>query len=53
MAIRIGDPVIPFDAFSVALFAPALSGVYAICNAQATYVYFGESNDIQRRLSSI
>jgi excinuclease UvrABC nuclease subunit len=50
MAIRIGDPVYQFDAYSVALNAPAASGVYAICNQQSTYIYFGESNDIRRRL---
>lgn len=34
---------------SVTLNAPNASGVYAIYN-QNRYVYFGESNDIQRRL---
>ena len=43
--------MLTFDALTVTLGAPAQSGVYAICNAQGGYVYFGESNDIQRRLT--
>ena len=44
MAIGPGHPTISFNAFSVALSAPAQSGVYAICNASGAYIYFGESN---------
>ena len=50
MAIRPGDPAFAFSGFGIMLNAPNASGVYALCDAQGTYVYFGESNDIQRRL---
>src|SRR5215510_13923816 len=50
MAVGPGQPTNAFSATRVAL-AQALSGVYAICNSQGQYLYFGETNDIQRRLS--
>jgi len=51
MAIALGEPTIPLTTLGIAIFAPAASGVYAICDANNAYVYFGESNDIQRRLT--
>ena len=51
MAIQPSDPAYPFTSYGIALNAPATSGVYAICDASGNYLYFGESNDIQRRLS--
>jgi len=51
MAIQPGDQTFSFSALGIALSAPAASGVYALCNPQGGYLYFGESNDIQRRLS--
>lgn len=51
MAIRPGDPAFQFSLLGIALNAPAASGVYAICDGQGNYLYFGESNDIARRLT--
>ena len=51
MAIRPGDPVFTFDTWGVALNAPAASGVYALCNVNGLYLYFGETHDIRRRLA--
>ena len=42
-------PWFAWSADSIRANAPALSGVYAIFNAQE-WIYVGESNDIQRRL---
>lgn len=39
-----------FNAQSIAANAPTKSGVYAIFK-QGVWIYFGESNDIQRRLT--
>lgn len=50
MPIGPGLPTIAFNATSL-LTVPSQSGVYAICNAQGGYIYFGESNDLQRRLT--
>ena len=52
MAIVPGQPMDgQFNAYGIALSAPAASAVYAICGAQGTYLYFGESNNIQCRLT--
>ena len=50
MAIGPGQPGFPFAAPSILANAPNASGVYALYNA-SRYVDFGESNDVQRRLS--
>jgi hypothetical protein len=39
-----------FDTGSIASFAPAMSGVYAIYRPNF-WIYIGESNDIRRRLT--
>ena len=39
-----------FTEASIRMSAPAASGVYVIYDAQGKYIYFGESNDVQRRL---
>jgi excinuclease UvrABC nuclease subunit len=49
MAIGPGRSGFQFNAAGV-LYAPHVPGVYAIFNAQR-YVFFGESNDLQRRLA--
>ena len=51
MAIQAGDPVHPLSHHGIALYAPAKSGTYAICDGNGVYIYFGESKDVQRRLS--
>lgn len=51
MAIQPGDPAFGFQILSILLHAPTSGGVYAICDAQGKYLYFGESNDISRRLT--
>ena len=51
MPIGDGHPTHPFSTLGIAVFAPARSGVYVICNQQGQCVYVGQSNDIQRRLS--
>jgi excinuclease UvrABC nuclease subunit len=50
MPIDPGSPTTAFTQIGIG-FAPSQSGVYAICNGQGQYIYFGESNDIQRRLA--
>jgi GIY-YIG catalytic domain len=40
---------LPFTSAAISNSAPASSGVYAIWN-KSGWIYFGESNDIQRRL---
>lgn len=49
MAIFPGQPIVPFDTIGASL-APAESAVYAICRADGSYVYFGETKDLRRRL---
>jgi hypothetical protein len=49
MAIFPGQPLVRFDTVSVAL-TPAASAVYALCRADGTYIFFGESRDLRRRL---
>ena len=49
MAIFPGQPTVPLDLSGVAL-APSEGGVYAICGADGRYLYFGETNDVRRRL---
>ena len=49
MAIFPGQPLVRFDTVSVAL-TPDASAVYALCRADGTYIYFGESRDLRRRL---
>jgi excinuclease UvrABC nuclease subunit len=49
MGIFPGQPTIRFDTVSVAL-TPAEPAVYAICRADGTYIFFGESKDLRRRL---
>ena len=51
MAIGLGNPTFSFTALGVTLNAPSASGVYAICDDGGGYIYFGESNDIRRRLT--
>jgi hypothetical protein len=50
MAISPGQPTVPLDPVGVAL-APSEGGVYAICAADGRYLYFGETNDVRRRLT--
>ena len=50
MAIQPGEPTFTFNALGIEFGAPAASGVYAICAVGAESIYFGESNNIQRRL---
>ncbi|HEY7190967.1 MAG TPA: GIY-YIG nuclease family protein [Vicinamibacterales bacterium] len=50
MAIFPGQPTVPLDSVGVAL-APSEAGVYAICGADGRYLYFGETNDVRRRLT--
>ena len=49
MAIFPGQPLVRFDTVSVAL-TPAESAVYVLCRADGSYIYFGESRDLRRRL---
>ena len=49
MAIFPGQPLVRFDTVSVAL-TPGESAVYALCRSDGTYIYFGESRDLRRRL---
>jgi GIY-YIG catalytic domain-containing protein len=49
MAIFPGQPTVPLDQVGVSL-APFEGGVYAICAADGRYLYFGETNDVRRRL---
>ena len=48
MAIGPGQPAFTFSREGILLNAPNASGCYALFHAG--WVYFGESNDIQRRL---
>jgi excinuclease UvrABC nuclease subunit len=50
MPIGPGHGGFAFNVISITLNAPSASGVYALYDANGYYVYFGESNDIQRRL---
>lgn len=50
MFIGPGQPTVPFDTVGVAL-APEDPGVYALCRADGTYIYFGETDNLQQRLS--
>jgi len=50
MAIFPGQPTMPLDLTGLAV-APAEGGVYAICGTDGRYLYFGETNDIRRRLA--
>jgi len=50
MSIGRGQPTVPFNVVGVAL-APAEPGVYAICRADGSYIYFGETADLQKRLT--
>ena len=49
MTIFPGQPLVHFDTISIAL-TPAESAVYALCRADGSYIYFGESRDLRRRL---
>ena len=51
MRIAPGFPAYPFTTDGVTKNAPSKSGVYAICNARGSYVYFGDHGDIQGRLT--
>ena len=50
MSIGTGHGGFLFNDASIRASAPASSGVYALYDNAGNYVYFGESNDIQRRL---
>ena len=49
MAIFPGQPLARFDTVSVAL-TPEGAAVYTLCRADGTYIYFGETRDLRRRL---
>lgn len=49
MAIFPGQRTVPLDQAGVSL-APSEGGVYAICGVDGRYLYFGETNDVRRRL---
>jgi len=51
MSIGPGQPTNTFDVVGVAL-APSVAGVYAICRADGSYVYFGQAEDIRQRLTA-
>lgn len=50
MFIGPGQPTVPFDVVGVAL-APKEPGVYALCRADGSYIYFGDTDNLQRRLT--
>jgi GIY-YIG catalytic domain len=50
MAIFPGQPTVPLDLIGLEV-APSDGGVYAICGVDGRYLYFGETNDLRRRLS--
>lgn len=50
MFIGPGQPTVPFDEVGVDL-APKEPGVYALCRADGTYIYFGETDNIRQRLA--
>lgn len=50
MPIAVGQPTFAFTEASIKNNAPSASGVYALCNQDGVYLYFGETNDLQRRL---
>jgi hypothetical protein len=49
MVIAPGQPLIAFDAAGIAR-APTQSGVYALCSADGSYVYFGHAENLHQRL---
>lgn len=51
MSIGPGQPTNTFDVVGVAL-APSVAGVYAICRADGSYVYFGHAENIRQRLTA-
>ena len=51
MSIAPGQPTNMFDVVGVAL-APSAPGVYAICRADGSYVYFGHAENIRQRLTA-
>ncbi|HEY7188492.1 MAG TPA: GIY-YIG nuclease family protein [Vicinamibacterales bacterium] len=51
MSIGPGQPSNAFDVVGVAL-APSGAGVYAICRADGSYVYFGHAENIRQRLTA-
>jgi GIY-YIG catalytic domain-containing protein len=51
MSIGPGQPTNAFDVVGVAL-APSVAGVYAICRADGSYVYFGHAENIRQRLTA-
>jgi hypothetical protein len=51
MSIAPGQPSNTFDVVGVAL-APSAAGVYAICRADGSYIYFGQADNIRHRLTA-
>ena len=51
MSIGPGQPTNTFDVVGVAL-APPVAGVYAICRADGSYLYFGQAENIRQRLTA-
>jgi GIY-YIG catalytic domain-containing protein len=51
MAIGPGESTNTFDVVGVAL-APPVAGVYAICRADGSYLYFGHAENIRQRLTA-
>ncbi|HKE87990.1 MAG TPA: GIY-YIG nuclease family protein [Vicinamibacterales bacterium] len=50
MSIGPGHPTTPFNAIGIAL-SPSQPAVYALCRQDASYVYFGQTNDLRRSLT--
>ena len=50
MPIGPGQPAIQFTPLGVGQ-APTMSGVYVLCGTEGNYLYFGETENLQRRLS--
>ena len=51
MSIVPGQPANTFDVVGVAL-APSVAGVYVICRADGSYLYFGHADNIRQRLTA-
>lgn len=51
MSIGPGQPTNTLDVVGVAL-APSVAGVYAICRADGSYVYFGQAENLRHRLTA-
>lgn len=50
MTIGPGQATNSFNVVGVAL-APSRAGVYALCRANGSYVYFGHADDLRKRLT--